>query len=75
MTKASSIPPRVFISYSWSSPEHEEWVVQLATRLRGDGVQASLDKWDLDEGQDKYAYMERMTTDPSISKVLATLSN
>lgn len=70
MTKENPDPPRVFISYSWSSPEHEEWVVQLATRLMSHGVQVSLDKWDLSEGQDKYAYMERMAAEPSITRVL-----
>lgn len=36
-----------------------------------DGVDVILDLWDLKEGQDKYAFMERMVTDASISKVLA----
>lgn len=63
-------PPRVFISYSWSSPAHGEWVLQLATELRSEGVDVVLDKWDLKEGQDKYQFMESMVTDASISKVL-----
>ena len=46
-------PPRVFVSYSWSSPAHENWVLQLATELRGEGIDVVLDKWDLKEGQDK----------------------
>ncbi|UPK70427.1 toll/interleukin-1 receptor domain-containing protein [Chitinophaga filiformis] len=39
--------PIVFISYSWDTPEHENWVIRLATRLRENGVDAILDKWDL----------------------------
>ena len=39
--------PIVFISYSWDSPEHEDWVINLATKLRENGVDAILDKWDL----------------------------
>jgi hypothetical protein len=39
--------PVVFVSYSWDSPEHEAWVVKLATKLRENGVDAILDKWDL----------------------------
>jgi SEFIR domain-containing protein len=62
--------PKVFISYSWSSPEREEWVVDLAEKLSADGVHVILDKWDLKEGQDKYAFMERMVTDGEIGKVL-----
>ena len=40
-------PPRVFISYSWDSDEHKQWVEQLATQLRLDGVDARLDAWHL----------------------------
>lgn len=39
--------PTVFISYSWDSPEHEAWVVKLAEKLVGNGVNIILDKWDL----------------------------
>ncbi len=62
--------PKVFISYSWSSPEHEQWVVNLGERLFLDGIGVKLDKWDLKEGQDKYDYMEQMVKDADISKVL-----
>jgi hypothetical protein len=39
--------PTVFISYSWDSQEHENWIVNLSTKLRDNGVNAILDKWDL----------------------------
>lgn len=53
--------PRVFISYSWTTPEHEEWVLDLATRLHADdGVVVTLDKWDLKDGYEIYAFMESM---------------
>ena len=61
--------PKLFVSYSWSSPEREEWVLNLATALRDNGVDVILDKWDLKEGQDAHAFMEKMVTDPKISKV------
>ena len=35
-----------------------------------DGIYVVLDKWELKEGQDKYAFMERCVSDPEISKVL-----
>jgi hypothetical protein len=60
---------KLFISYSWSSPEHEQWVLRLATELRESGVDVILDKWDLKEGHDSYAFMEKMATDPDIKKV------
>lgn len=59
--------PKIFISYSWSS---DDIVVPLAERLMSHGVQVVLDKWDLKEGQDKYAFMEQCVNDPEISKVL-----
>jgi hypothetical protein len=67
---ASSQHPKVFISYSWSGPEHESFVLELATALRSHGVDAILDKWRLKAGQDKYVFMESMVTDPDVVKVL-----
>jgi TIR domain len=63
--------PKVFISYSWTNDGHVDWVVRLAERLVSDGVDVVLDQWDLKEGHDKYAFMERMVTDPSVGRVLA----
>lgn len=60
---------KLFISYSWSSPDHQQWVLDLATRLMESGVEVVLDKWDLKEGHDAYAFMEKMVTDTSITKV------
>ncbi len=68
--KGSVTQPKIFISYSWSSPQHEQWVLDLAERLSGDGVIVILDKWDLKEGQDKHVFMEQMVNDKSIKKVL-----
>src|SRR5215469_18872840 len=64
------VPPNVFISYSWTSDEHQKRVVELAERLTTDGVHVVIDVWDLKEGHDKYVFMERMVTDPNIEKVL-----
>ena len=62
--------PKVFISYSWTSPEHEEFVMGLAAALYSHRVEAIVDKWDLKPGQDKFAFMESMVVDPKILKVL-----
>jgi hypothetical protein len=51
-------------------PEHEDWVLELATKLMDDGIEVVFDKWDLKEGQDIFAFMESMVTSPDISKVL-----
>ncbi len=49
--------PRAFISYSHDSEEHNDWVRRLATRLRENGVDASIDQWDLRPGADMAAFM------------------
>ena len=54
--------PKLFISYSWSSEEHGQLVIDLATSLRESGVDVILDKWDLREGNDATAFMEKMVT-------------
>lgn len=61
--------PKLFISYSWSNPTHEQWVIELANELAESGIHVILDKWDLKEGHDSVAFMEKMVTDPKISKV------
>ena len=66
----STKQPTVFVSYSWTSPKHEAWILELGERLLTDGIIVILDKWDLKGGQDKYAFMERMVSDKQISKVL-----
>jgi hypothetical protein len=51
-------PPKCFVSYSWDSPKHEAWVLNLATRLVGGGVAIVLDKWNLQFGDDLPHFME-----------------
>lgn len=51
--------PKVFISYSHDSPEHKQWVSELAARLRNNGIDAILDQWDLGLGDDITRFMER----------------
>lgn len=51
--------PKVFISYSHDSKEHKQWVLDLATRLRNSGVDATLDQWELKPGDDLPHFMEQ----------------
>ena len=62
--------PRTFLSYSWSTPEHEAWVLRLAADLVELDVDVVLDKWDLQDGDDPYPFMERIVTDPDLKKVV-----
>jgi TIR domain len=50
--------PKVFISYSHDSLDHKKWVLDLATKLRASGVDASIDQWDLRPGDDLAHFME-----------------
>jgi hypothetical protein len=65
--------PKIFVSYSWTTPKHEDWVINLAERLVSDGVDVIIDKWNLKEGQDKYNFMETMVKSVDIHKVLIIL--
>lgn len=51
--------PIVFISYSHDSEQHKSWVLQLATRLRSNGVDVILDRWNLKLGNDLPSFMEK----------------
>lgn len=51
--------PKVFISYSHDSPEHKQWVSELAAQLRRNGIDAILDQWDIGLGDDITRFMER----------------
>ncbi|MBB2983408.1 toll/interleukin-1 receptor domain-containing protein [Paraburkholderia tropica] len=52
-------PPKVFISYSWDSPEHRQWVAGFATHLRQNGIEVILDQWHMRAGENMAAFMER----------------
>ena len=67
---SESKSPKAFISYSWSNPDHEQWVMNLATFLVENGVEVIYDKWDLKEGHDAIAFMEKMVSDPTVTKVV-----
>ena len=64
------VRPKVFISYSWSSPGHQETVRSWADRLLSEGVEVVIDIYDLQEGHDKFHFMEGMVTDAEVTHVL-----
>jgi hypothetical protein len=65
-------PPKVFVSYSHEGPEHDAWVVDLAASLRKNGVDASLDQWDLRPGQDTTLFMESQIRDSDFVVLVCT---
>ncbi|MEK4337867.1 MULTISPECIES: SEFIR domain-containing protein [Bacillus] len=53
------IVPKVFISYSWSSETHKQWVLELAEKLVAkSGVDVILDRWHGVVGHDRFQFME-----------------
>jgi len=50
--------PKAFISYSHDTQEHKKWTLELATRLRNNGIDAILDQWELQPGTDLPHFME-----------------
>lgn len=57
MSKTTT-PPRVFISYSWESDAHKDWVRRFAERLTQNGVNVRLDQWHIVPGQSLTQFME-----------------
>jgi len=57
-TDYSNRTPTAFISYSWDTEEHKAWVREFAARLRGDGVDVTLDQWHAIPGDQLPQFME-----------------
>ncbi|MCE1243065.1 toll/interleukin-1 receptor domain-containing protein [Oryzomicrobium sp.] len=51
--------PKVFVSYSHDSDSHKEWVLNLSSCLRHNGIDVSLDLWDLSPGESLGRFMEQ----------------
>lgn len=64
--------PKVFISYSWDSEEHREWVRLLADRLLENGVDAYVDKYDLSLADRLPQFMEQQITDSDFVLIVCT---
>lgn len=63
-------PPRVFISYAWG--DEDAWVEEFATRLRADGVDARLDRWELHPGDEIAAFMEEQVRESNFVLFICT---
>jgi hypothetical protein len=50
--------PKAFISYSWDDDSHKHWVRAVASKLRGDGVDVTLDRWAVEPGDQLPRLME-----------------
>lgn len=52
--------PKVFVSYAHETPEHKNWVKSLAINLRSGGIDALLDEWQVDLGEDFTLFMDKI---------------
>jgi hypothetical protein len=65
--------PVAFMSYSWETKEHEDWVLALSTRLYTEGgVNVILDKWHLRMGMQNPVFMERAVAESDFVLVVCT---
>ena len=56
-------PPKVFISYSWDDDAHKAWILNLAKQLIANGVDVTLDQFELSLGKNLSHFMERAVQD------------
>lgn len=63
---------RVFVSYSWDSEAHKEWVRRFANVLIENGVDVTLDQYDLVIGSDRFRFMERAIYEADVVLVICT---
>lgn len=73
MSKATIEKPKIFISYAWGDQGNQQRVISFAKSLMDCGIDVLLDRWNLKEGNDKYAYMEKCVTDKTVTNVLLLL--
>lgn len=50
---------RTFVSYSWDDDSHKDWVAELATNLRKNGIETILDQWHAIPGDQLPEFMEK----------------
>ncbi len=66
--------PTAFISFSWDNEDHKQWVKELATQLRFDGVDVKLDQWDAVPGDQLPKFMETSIRDNEYVLIICTPS-
>lgn len=64
--------PTAFISYSWDSNEHKNWVRDLAARLRDEGIDVMLDQWHSAPGDPLPEFMERAVSENGFVLLVCT---
>ena len=63
---------KVFISYSWEDEEHKDWVRNLANELLENGIDATLDQYDLSLGDRLPQFMEQSVANADYVLIICT---
>lgn len=63
---------KAFISYSWEDEEHKNWVRSFADRLLENGIEATLDQYDLEPGDRLPHFMEQAVTNSDYVLIICT---
>jgi hypothetical protein len=64
--------PKVFISYAWESEQVKTWVKQLAKNLRDNGIDVTLDQWELAPGDRMPNFMEMAVRDNNFVLIICS---
>ena len=64
--------PKAFISYSWDGSIHQDWVKAPAAKLRGHGVEVTLDQWSLAPGDQLPQFMETAVRENDFILIVCT---
>ena len=64
--------PSIFISYSQEDEDHKKWVKQLADRLLSDGIEVTVDQYDLKLGDRLPQFMEQSISTNDFVLIICT---
>lgn len=64
--------PTTFISYAWESDGFKNWVKELATQLRQNGIDAKLDQWEVVPGDQMPHFMEKSVRENDYVIIICT---
>lgn len=64
--------PKVFISYSHDSPEHMDRVLQLSDRLRQDGIDCTIDQYEISPSEGWPRWMDKQIREADFVLLICT---
>src|SRR6516225_4657152 len=68
----ASAPPKVFISYSHDTPQHAQHVLELASRLRADGIDCIIDQYVVSPAEGWPRWMDKQIRDSDFVVMVCT---